>query len=127
MFDSARAYVLDEIAVPADWKVVDEQRLPDTITRETVVVKHNRVEKLADAPLGHLSHEIILAVFIPNKDLAKAEARLDASVTEILASIDRHPTIKWTDAQKVVHPNGQYPGWEMTLTVITATPTKERS
>ncbi|WP_449279627.1 hypothetical protein [Leucobacter sp. GX0328] len=121
MFASARAYVLAEIQVPGTWKVVPEQRLPDVIDRETLVVKHNRVERLAAAPRGNQQHEIILGVFIPNKDLAKAEARLDEAVAEVLAAVDAHPHISWTEAQKVVHPNEQYPGWEMTLTVITAT------
>lgn len=119
MFDSARTYVLEALDLPQSWKVVEEQRIPAAIERETVIVKHSRVEKLDAAPIGNLQHEVILAVFVPNRDLAKAEARLDKAVTELLGTLDGHQTINWQSAEKVVTPDGQFPGWELSLTVIT--------
>lgn len=120
-----RAYVLAELDLPADWKQIKEQRIPEVIDRETVIVKHTRIEKLSAAPIGQLRHEVILAVFIPNKDLERAENRLDEAMTELLTAIDGHPKINWRDAEKVVTPGNQYPGWELSLTVITqqSTPT----
>lgn len=123
MSDSVRAYVLSELALPSSWRQIEEQRIPEVIDRETVIVKHSRIEKLPEAPIGHLRHEVILAVFIPNRDLSKAENRLDDAVTELLAAIDGHPDINWRDAEKVVTPGNQYPGWELTLSVITQQPT----
>lgn len=130
MFDNVRAYILGELDLPEGWRQIDEQRVPDVIDRETVIVKHSRVEKLPEAPIGHLRHEAILGVFVPNRDLARAENRLDEAVTELLAVIDGHPQINWSSAEKVVTPGNQYPGWEINLTVITSktpdpTPTPE--
>lgn len=119
MFDSVRAQIRDELDLPAEWRVVDEQRLPTVIDRETVVIKHSAVTKLREAPLGHLEHEVILAVFVPNKDIALAEDRLDKAVTALLTALDGHSWLKWTRAEKVVTPDGQYPGWEIELTAIT--------
>lgn len=125
MSDSVRAYVLTELDLPSDWRQIEEQRLPEVIDRETVIVKHTRIERLPDAPIGHLDNEVILAVFVPNRDLARAEDRLDNAIVELLAAIDAHPKIGWREAEKVVTPGQQYPGWELTLRVITekTTPT----
>lgn len=124
MFDNVRGYVLNMLELPSEWRQIQEQRIPATIERTTVILKHARVEKLREAPIGHLRHEVILAVFVPNRDLARAEDELDVAITEIIASIDGHSTLNWTEAQKIVTPDGQFPGWELTLTVLTgiATP-----
>ena len=118
MFDSVRDYVIDEITIPAGWRVVPEQRIPPVIDRETVIVKHVGVERLPEAPIGHLRHELVVAVFVPNQDLARAEDRLDQAVTEIMTELDGHPKISWTRATKVVTPDGLYPGWEIEVTVL---------
>lgn len=124
MFDNVRGYVLEMLDLPPEWKQVAEQRIPSTIDRPTVVLKHSRVEKLKEAPIGQLRHEVILAVFVPNRDLARAEDELDSAITEIIAALDGHSTLNWTEAEKVVTPDGQFPGWEITLSVLTgiATP-----
>lgn len=119
MFDNVRAYVLDEIAVPADWRIVPEQRMPAVLERETVIVKHSGVERLPEAPIGHLLHDVVLAVFVPNQDLGRAEDRLDDAITEIMTELDGHRNINWRRATKVVDPTGRYPGWEIELTVPT--------
>lgn len=119
MFDNVRGYVLDMLDLPPAWRQVPEQRIPATIDRPTVILKHARVEKLREAPIGQLRHEVILAVFVPNRDLARAEDELDVAITEIIAALDGHPTLNWTEAEKVVTPDGQFPGWEITLTVLT--------
>ncbi len=122
MFDNVRAYILTELDLPAAWRKVDEQRIPEVIDRETVVLKHSRVEKLPEAPIGQLRHEVILGIFVPNQDLARAENRLDEAVTELIAEIDGHRHINWRSAEKVIGPGNQYPGWEITLTVNTQKP-----
>lgn len=122
---SVREYVFEQLDLPADWRLIDEQRIPTIIERPTVIVKHDRIEKLPEAPIGALRNSVVLAVFIPNQDLAKAEAALDAAVVELTTAIDGHPSINWSEAQKVVTPTGQYPGWELTLSVITTTTPKE--
>ena len=122
MSDSVRAFILEQLALPDEWRQIPEQHVPEVIDRETVVVKHTRIEKLPEAPVGHLRHEVILAVFIPNRDLARAEDRLDEAVLELLQAIDGHAQINWREAEKVVSSGNQYPGWELSLTVITQQP-----
>lgn len=126
MPDSVRAYVIGELVLPDGWKVVDEQRVPDIIASETVVVKHSSFTKLRNAPIGALEHDVILAVFVPNRDLAKAEDRLDKAIVTLMESLDDHPNIGWEEARKVITPNSQFPGWEIDLKVITTkTPATE--
>lgn len=125
MSDSVRSYIVAELALPTDWKMVAEQRLPNKIERPTVVVKHDRIEPLPEAPIGAYRNHVILGLFIPNQDIAVAEDRLDELVADVLARVERHPRIAWTDAQKVVTPDGQFPGWELSLLVITETTLEE--
>lgn len=119
MFVSVRDYILAELTLPVEWRVIEEQRIPAVIDKETVIIKHDRIEPLTEAPLSHLQNDVVLAVFIPNKDLAKAEDRMDQAVLALIEVIDAHELIRWSSAQKVVTPDGQYPGWEISLTVPT--------
>ncbi|KKI19665.1 MULTISPECIES: hypothetical protein [unclassified Leucobacter] len=122
---NVRDYLLNNLALPDDWKRVDEQRIPQIIERPTVIVKHDRFEKLPEAPIGALRNVVVLAVFIPNQDLAKAEAAMDDAMAELLTALDGHEAINWSEAQKVVTPNGLYPGWELSLSVISTPEPKE--
>lgn len=121
MSDSVRNYLATELALPPAWTLIPEQRFPDTIARPTVVLQHTRIERLAEAPLGHLRHEVVLTVLDPHTDIAAAEDALDDAVTTLLSAIDGHPTIGWTRSEKVVH-RDTYPAWNITLTVITTRP-----
>ena len=127
MSDNVRQFIIDELDIPDSWRVIGEQRVPDVITSETVVLKHETIRRLTAAPASQLQHDVILAVFIPNQDLARAEDRLDDAIAELLPQISRHPKIGWNEATKVITPNSQYPGWEVTLTVITENTTESEA
>lgn len=118
MSDSVRAYLRDELGLPSSWTVIPAQRFPETIARTTVVLQHARIERLAEAPVGNLRHEVVLSVVSPKTDIAAAEDDLDDAVTTLLSAIDGHASIGWTQAEKVMHQN-TYPAWNVTLTVIT--------
>lgn len=121
---SVRAYVVEQLDLPETWSVIPEQRFPETISRTTVVLQHTRIERLPEAPLGHLRHTITLSVLDPRTDIAAAEDALDDAITTLLSAIDAHSTISWLDAEKVVHREA-YPAWNLSLTVITSKPTTE--
>ncbi len=118
---TVRAYIVAELALPAEWHVIPEQRFPETISRTTVVLQHTRIERLPEAPLGHLRHTVTLTVADPHTDIAAAEDGLDDALTDLLSAIDAHSTIAWTEAEKVVHAE-RYVAWNLTLTVITGKP-----
>lgn len=116
---NVREFVLTSLDLPAEWQQIGVQRMPDTISKTTVIVKHLRMERLAEAPIGHVRHEVTLSVFTPLQDTAQAEDALDDNITDLLTSIDALPDIGWLDAQKVTSPNEQNLGWDIRLTVIT--------
>lgn len=119
--ESVRHYLAAELALPADWAVIPEQRFPETIAKTTVVLQHTRIEKLPEAPIGHLRHTIELSVIDPRQDIAKAEDALDDALVTLIQSLDGHPAINWTGAEKTMH-RDTYVAWNLTLTVITSTP-----
>lgn len=117
---SVRDYLAAELAplLLVGWKVIPEQRMPDTIKSTTVVLKHLSIEKLAEAPAGHLRNEVVLTVATPHEDIAKAENALDDAVVKLLSTLDGHKTINWASAKKA-QVTDAYLGWDITLTVIT--------
>lgn len=115
---SVRSWLKDELSLPAGWVVIAEQRVPDTIASITVVLKHARIEP-RDGSVGQLRHEVVLSVFAPHQKVGDAEDALDDAVTTLLTEIDAHDRINWTDAAKVVSPNEQYFGWDISLSVLT--------
>lgn len=120
MSDSVRSYLVDELTplVNQGWRIIREQRMPETIDTITVVLKHSRIEKLPEAPMGALRNEVVLTVADPHEDIAKAEDALDDAVVDLLSVIDKHDSINWTEARKA-KVNDNILGWDITLTVIT--------
>lgn len=117
---SVRDYLKAELTplLPTGWKFIPNQRMPETISKTTVVLKHTQMERLAEAPLGQLRNTVILTVADPHQDQIRAENALDDSVLELVSAIDTLVPINWTAAQKVLV-NDTYLGWDITLTVIT--------
>lgn len=118
---NVRDYIKDELAplCPTTWAWIPAQRMPDTIARPTVVIKHNRLEPLEAAPLGHLRATVTLSVFDPHTDVDSAEDALDDAVIDLVTAIDTHAQIHWSAAEKVVSENNTYFGWDLTLSVVT--------
>lgn len=116
---TVRSWLNDTITIPTDWVWIPAQRVPDTISKITVVTKHKRISPLDDSPIGALQHDIILSVFTPEQNIATAEDALDDAVTALITDIDGHDLIRFVSAEKVVSPNEKYFGWDITLTVIT--------
>jgi len=104
--------------LPADWKIIPNQTVPETLHTVTVVLKHYKLEKLPEAPQRHLSNSFTLTVASPLTTIAKAEDDLDDAVLELVTTIDTLSSVDWTDATKVLV-NDSYIGWDISLTVIT--------
>lgn len=119
MSSNVRAYLVEQLNLPAGWKVIPEQRFPETISATTVILQHTRIEPLPAAPIGHLRHEVTLSVLSPFTDIAKAEDDLDDAVAAIITNLDGHDQISWTAAEKTTH-NDSYGAWNITLTVISS-------
>lgn len=119
-----RGYLVAELAplLPADWRLIPAQTIPDQIDRTTVVVKHGRMTKLPEAPIGNLQHSIVLTIAHPSANIGAAEDALDHAVIELTTALDGHDRIDWTDAEKV-SVESKWLGWDVTLTVITQKPT----
>lgn len=120
--ESVRAFLLEQLDLPESWVVIPEQRFPETIAKTTCILQHVRIERLAEAPIGHLRHEVILSVVDPHEDVAAAEDGLDESLVTLITSLDGHAAIGWIEATKTMHAE-RYAAWNLRLTVITTTPT----
>lgn len=117
---TVRAWLVDQLTpvLPAKWRLIENQRMPETIDRITVVLKHTTIERLPEAPIGQLRHTVILTVVDPHQDAVKAENALDQSVIELVTAIDGLQYVNWTGAAKVAVTD-TYLGWDITLTAIT--------
>lgn len=121
MSDSVRTYLRDQCAplCPSSWVWITAQRIPETISKTTVILKHSRIEKLDAAPIGHLRHTVTLTVADPRTDVDAAEDGLDAAVTELITALDAHNNISWSTAEKVLLTDSNL-AWDITLTTITS-------
>ena len=104
--------------LPAGWKIIPHQTVPETLHTITVVLKHYKLEKLPEAPQRHLTNYFTLTVASPLTTVAKAEDDLDDAVLELVTAIDTLASVDWTEATKVLV-NDSYIGWDISLTVIT--------
>lgn len=116
---SVRSWLRTALTLPAGWVWINEQRVPETISKTTVITKHSRIEPLEEGGPGQLRHEVLLTVFSPLTKVGNAEDALDDAVTVLITALDGNDQIRFVTAQKVAHPNEQYFGWDITLTVVT--------
>lgn len=117
---SLREYVRDELKkhVPAKWRIIPVQRIPDQITDVTVIIKHTRIERLKAAPLGKLENSLVVTIVTPHADIERAEDELDDAVIDLLGALDGHPGLGWSSAEKV-SVDEVYLGWDINMTAIT--------
>jgi hypothetical protein len=109
-----------EPLLPEGWQLLRFQANITTISEKVVILKHNKITKLAEAPQGTLSNEFIVTIVSPLSDMEKAESDLDDAVLELLTALDSSAAVNWTEAQKVkVSEKTPYIGWDITLTVHT--------
>lgn len=120
MSANVRDYLKTELTplIPSTWRIIPEQRMPDTITKTTVVLKHLRITRLPAAPIGSLDNSVVITIADPHKETAAAENALDDNVLELVTAIDGHDNISWSLAEKV-NVNDTYLGWDITVAVTT--------
>lgn len=120
MSSSVRDWLKEQLGplLPSGWVIIPNQRMPETIDRITVIIKHSEMERLAEAPIGNLRHRVILTIADPHEDDVKAENALDDSVLELVTALDGLAQISWSTARKVAVQD-PYIGWDIELSVIT--------
>lgn len=126
--DTVRQQVMDHLLplIPDTWTVLPYHATIDRIDRTVVVLKHTKINKLAEAPMGWLSNEFVVTVVDPVSDPKTAENNLDEAVLALVTALDSHLQLNWTQAEKVlVNETLGYKGWDITLTVNTNPPTPE--
>ncbi|WP_349902607.1 hypothetical protein [Parafrigoribacterium humi] len=121
MSDSLRVWLDEQLTplLPSGWTLIPNQRMPETITVTTVVLKHLEIERLDAAPLGQLRNTVVLTVADAHQNQTTAENELDESVLTLCTALDALKNLNWTGAKKVLV-NDTYLGWDITLTVITS-------
>ena len=106
--------------IPDGWQLLPYQATITTINTKVVILKHNKITKLPEAPQGTLSNEFIVTVASPKTEMESAESDLDDAVLELLTTLDSHVAVNWTEAQKVkLNDKTPYIGWDITLTIHT--------
>lgn len=111
--------------LPSGWRYIPNQNTPSTITVPTLVYKLLEIEPLPEAPLGALRHRIVLTLLSPHEDDVKAEDALDNEVIELITALDPHSLIAWETARKIRDDKSSRLGWDITVTAVTTTTTKE--
>lgn len=104
--------------LPTTWRIIPNQRLPETIDRVTVFFSVTRIESLAEAPIGSLKNFVTITVASPNKDVVRAENALDKNVLTLCTALDGHKNIRWTGADKVLVKD-PYWGWDIHTEITT--------
>lgn len=117
---SVRDYLTAELTplLPSTWKIIANQRVPETFDTVAVILKHLHIETLAEAPIGSLRNRVLITIADPHTDQVRAENALDEAVLELCTALDGHSRIIWTGADKVLVTD-TYLGWDITVEVIT--------
>ena len=87
----------------------------DTITKPTLVLVRNTVEKLPAAPGGHLLNTFGLWVICPLTLTEKSEDALDDLLDEVTEALDEISATNWTSADRDLW-NETNPAYRITLT-----------
>lgn len=88
----------------------------DVLDRVTLMVKQRSIVRLPEAPPGSLRIEYVVSVVHPATDAAVSEPALDGFVPELMAELDRHSWLGWTNASKIL--DGSNLGYDVEIYVI---------
>lgn len=119
--ETVRGWLEEQLVplLPAKWRVIPYQRMPQTLDRPTVLFKQLSFTPLPEAPAGHLQVEVVITVADPHSDQDRAEDALDDEVLELVFALDSLNNLTWSTAQKVLV-NETYLGWDITCSTISA-------
>jgi hypothetical protein len=114
-YTSMRGAVLDLIKplLPKTWAVLPGQ-MTDSITKTTVALSLNTIERLPQAPISQRIVSYTLTIAVPMAKASETDDRVDDDILTLLNALDDVPGVAWTRAERGVL--GQNPGFDITLT-----------
>jgi hypothetical protein len=115
---SARTQLAAKLAADLDSKlfaVIDAETLPDQISKDTVIVRHQDYTPAPNA-LESLVASFIITLATPKLEPRAAEDDLDDRWPDVLAALRSARGLVFTKASKVIV-NGKYPGIDITITI----------
>jgi hypothetical protein len=117
--ESVREWLTAQLTplLPGTWRIIPNQRIPETLDVVTVVLVHQKIKPLPEAQ-GCLTNAVTLTVIDPHTDATRAEDALDDEVLALVTAIESNPQINFTEARKV-SVNETYLGWDVDIEVLT--------
>ncbi|WIA98031.1 hypothetical protein [Curtobacterium sp. MCBA15_004] len=125
-----RDWIKEQLAplLPRRWDLAVYTRKPDDISRPTVIVTLQKIERLPESPLGSQLVTYLVTVVDPAADWSQADALLDDEIVDLVNALDATrnerglPILRWTSADRNTW-SDTYLAFDITVTaVITATP-----
>lgn len=114
-YTSMRGAVLDLIKplLPKTWAVLPGQ-MTDSITRTTVALTLNTIERFPQAPINIRIVSYTLTIAVPMAKASETDDRVDDDILTLLNALDDIEGVAWTRAERGVL--GQNPGFDITFT-----------
>lgn len=114
-YPSMRGAVLDLIKplVPKSWAVLPSQ-MTDSITKTTVALSLNTIERFPQAPQYIRIVTYTLTIASPMGKASETDDRVDDEILTLLNALDDIEGLAWTRAERGVL--GNNPGFDITLT-----------
>lgn len=109
-------------ALPAGWRFIPNQKMPERISVVTVTLGHQRIKPLPEAPATAFMNSVVLVVASPHEDDVKAENALDDDVLTLLHTVAANCSdwMQLVDAEKGrVRDGSPHLGWACTFDALT--------
>lgn len=114
---SARTVLADRFkaALPSSWRIMGNARELDAITRPTVMLWQQRIERAEQINLHTLTCTLQVWVLVPGTDVDKADDELDAMLVAVLEAFQGQREYHWTAAERGVLYE-KFHGWRLDVT-----------
>lgn len=121
---SVRKQLATELRARLDskrFRVLDVEKMPDTIDRATIAVRFHGYTPAPNSQ-GNLVAGFVVSLMSHHKDLEKAEDALDDDLDSVIAAFRLIDSLTWSRAQKATYGAALYTGFDLEVTVPTNTP-----
>jgi hypothetical protein len=94
--------------LPRTWRVLDRQPNLDTLSKPTVTIRIERIERAKEAPKVGRWYHGVLRITSPVQDIDRVDDALDDNIIDLLNAIDdlpatdTAPQLVWTTAERGV-------------------------
>jgi len=100
------------------WRVTGAAAAAEPITKHTVMVWIDSAQRHPTMGFPHVQYEMSVVVAVATENPSKVEAVLELALGEVIAALQPHEHLVWSEATRVTLEGANAPGFQLKVTCV---------